>query len=191
MRVFTTEIFAGLGVCAAGLNRVSAFGGQIINSPSGWQLYIDAHPDSWDAPLFTAWQWHRRGDIQCPDLIWRVARIAFREQPEKNASLRVYGETLGPDNWQDVCSTAYDISVTAIGGADSGAAYHAAVAATRANTANTSTATFATRNLAMSVFSAATYAANGAIAAARSRVKAGIFALAVEAMAVLNERSSE
>ena len=98
MKTFTVDEFQALGVCGGGLTRVRAFGGEIENSAAGWQAYIDANPDAWRAPLFTAWRLHKRGDIACPDLIWKVARIAFREQPERNAALRVYGETLGPDN---------------------------------------------------------------------------------------------
>ena len=106
-KTFTLDDFTALGVCGAGLARVQAFGGEIENSAAGWQAYIDANPEAWRAPLFTAWKLHKRGDISCPDLIWNVARIAFHEQPERNAALRVYGETLGPDNWREAKSAAY------------------------------------------------------------------------------------
>ncbi len=108
MKTFTTNDFKVLGVCSDGLARVKAFGGTIENTAAGWRAYIDANPDAWRAPLFTAWRLHKRGDISCPDLIWRVARIAFREQPERNAALRVYGETLAPDNWREARAAAAD-----------------------------------------------------------------------------------
>ena len=88
MKTFTVDEFQALGVCGGGLTRVRAFGGEIENSAAGWQAYIDANPDAWRAPLFTAWRLHKRGDISCPDLIWKVARIAFREQPEQNQFAR-------------------------------------------------------------------------------------------------------
>ena len=104
--IWTTDDFDALGVCKPGLGRVAAFGGAIENSPAGWQAYIDANPYAWRAPLITAWLLHARRIIHCPDLIWRVARIAFREQPEANAQLRVYAETLGPDTWREARSAA-------------------------------------------------------------------------------------
>ena len=97
---FTLDDFRALNVCKPGLQRVAAFGGAIENTPEGWQAYIDANPIAWRAPLFTAWQLQRLNVLACPGLIWRVARIAFREQPERNAALRVYAETLGPHNWR-------------------------------------------------------------------------------------------
>ena len=105
---FSLSDFRALGVCSDGLSRVEAFGGAIENTAAGWQAYINANPDAWRAPLFTAWRLRKRGDISCPDLIWRVARIAFREQPDRNATLRQYGETLGPGNWREARSAAYD-----------------------------------------------------------------------------------
>ena len=54
-----------LGVCGGGLTRVRAFGGEIENSAAGWQAYIDANPDAWRAPLFTAWRLHKRGAHGC------------------------------------------------------------------------------------------------------------------------------
>ena len=39
-------------------------------------------------------------------LIWRIARIIFREQPEENASLRKWADKLGPDNWQEAQTEA-------------------------------------------------------------------------------------
>ena len=104
---FSLSDFRALGVCRSGLARVAAFGGAIENTAAGWQAYINANPDAWRAPLFTAWRLRKRGDISCPDLIWRVARIAFREQPDRNATLRQYGETLGPGNWREARSAAY------------------------------------------------------------------------------------
>lgn len=126
MKTFTGDDFQALGVCRDGLARVRAFGGTVENTAAGWQAYIDANPEAWRAPLFTAWRLHRRGDISCPDLIWRVARIAFREQPERHAQLRVYGETLGPDNWREARADAAD----AYAAAD--AAYAAAAAREKA-----------------------------------------------------------
>ena len=104
---FSLSDFRTLGVCSDGLRRVEAFGGAIENTAAGWQAYIDANPEAWRAPLFVAWKLHRAGGISCPDLIWKIARIAFREQPERNAALRVYGETLGPDNWREARDAAY------------------------------------------------------------------------------------
>ena len=112
-KTFTLDDFTALGVCDGGLARVEAFGGRVENSPEGWQAYIDANPEAWRAPLFTAWRLRKRGDIACPDLIWKVARIAFREQPERNAALRVYSETLGPDNWRAAAAAAYDAAAAA------------------------------------------------------------------------------
>ena len=179
MKTFTTGDFRTLGVCDDGLSRVEAFGGAIENTAAGWQAYIDANPDAWRAPLFTAWRLHKRGDISCPDLIWRVARIAFREQPERNAALRVYGETLGADNWREARSAAY-----------AAAAYAAAYAADAADAAADAADAAAYAAAAY----AAAYAADAADAAyaaaddayARKRVRAEIVALAVEVLATLN-----
>jgi hypothetical protein len=86
------------------LARVEAFGGAIENTLAGWQAYIDANPDAWTAPVFTAWTLHRRDVIDCPDLVWQIARIAFREQ--RNPVLRVFADTLGPENWRDAYAYA-------------------------------------------------------------------------------------
>ena len=126
---FSLSDFRALGVCSDGLRRVEAFGGAIENSAAGWQAYIDANPDAWRAPLFTAWRLRKRGDISCPDLIWRVARIAFREQPDRNATLRQYGETLGPGNWREARSAAYDAAADAAAADAADAAYAADAAA--------------------------------------------------------------
>ena len=171
-KTFALDDFTALGVCGAGLARVQAFGGEIENSAAGWQAYIDANPEAWRAPLFTAWKLHKRGDISCPDLIWNVARIAFHEQPERNAALRVYGETLGPDNWREAKSAAYAAAYAA-------AAYAAYAAADAAYAAADAAAAYAAD-------AAAAAAADAADAAARKRVRAEIVALAVEAMDVLN-----
>ena len=104
MQQFTTADFRRLGVCRSGLARVEAFGGAIENTLAGWQAYIDANPDAWTAPVFTAWTLHRRDVINCPDLVWQIARIAFREQ--RNPVLRVFADTLGPENWRDAYAAA-------------------------------------------------------------------------------------
>lgn len=155
--IWTTDDFDALGVCKPGLGRVAAFGGAIENSPAGWQAYIDANPYAWRAPLITAWLLHARRIIHCPDLIWRVARIAFREQPEANAQLRVYAETLGPDTWREARSAADAAYVAADAAADAAAdvAYVAADVA---------------------------YVAYAAAVGARKRVKAEIIAMAVEVL---------
>ncbi len=160
MKTFTRHEFEMLGVCSDGLARVEAFGGAIENSLAGWQAYIDANPEAWRAPLFTAWRLHKRGNIACPDLIWKVARIAFREQPERNAALRVYGETLGPGNWREArtAAAAYAYAAAAAAAAAAADAAHAAAAA----------------------------AADADAAAARKRVRAEIVAMAVEALDTLN-----
>ena len=158
MKTFSLSDFRALGVCDGGLRRVEAFGGAIENTAAGWQAYINANPDAWRAPLFTAWRLRKRGDISCPDLIWRVARIAFREQPDRNATLRQYGETLGPGNWREARSAAYDAAAYAAYADAADAAYDAAAAAAYA-------------------------AADAADAAyARKRVRAEIVAMAVEAL---------
>ena len=130
-KTFTLDDFTALGVCDGGLARVEAFGGRVENSPEGWQAYIDANPEAWRAPLFTAWRLRKRGDIACPDLIWKVARIAFREQPERNAALRVYSETLGPDNWRAAAAAAYAANAAADAAYADAAAYDAAAARKR------------------------------------------------------------
>lgn len=108
--IWTTDDFDALGVGVTERDRVAAFGGAIENSPAGWQAYINAHPAGWRLPLITAWLLHARRIIHCPDLIWRVARIAFREQPEANAQLRVYAKTLGPDTWREARSAAVGVA---------------------------------------------------------------------------------
>ena len=158
MKTFTIADFDALGVCKSGLGRVVAFGGAIENSPAGWQAYIDANPDAWRAPLFTAWLLHVRRVIHCPDLIWRVARIAFREQPEANAQLRVYGETLGPDTWREARSAAASVAE------DAAAAAAASVAAD-----------------AYAVYSAANAVAD-VRPAFKAAIKAEIIAMAVEVL---------
>ena len=167
MKTFTRHEFEMLGVCSDGLARVEAFGGAIENSLAGWQAYIDANPEAWRAPLFTAWRLHKRGNIACPDLIWKVARIAFREQPERNAALRVYGETLGPGNWREARTAAY-ADVVVVAAAAAGAYAYAAAAHADAADAD-----------------AAADAADAADAA-RKRVRAEIVAMAVEALDTLN-----
>ena len=134
MMIWTTDDFDALGVGATECGRVVAFGGAIENSPAGWQAYINAHPAGWRLPLITAWLLHARRIIHCPDLIWRVARIAFREQPEANAQLRVYAKTLGPDTWREARSAADAAYVAYAAAADAAAdvayvAYAAAVGA--------------------------------------------------------------
>ncbi len=171
MKTFTVDEFQALGVCGGGLTRVRAFGGEIENSAAGWQAYIDANPDAWRAPLFTAWRLHKRGDISCPDLIWKVARIAFREQPEQNAALRAYAETLGPDNWREARAAADAAYAAADAAADAAYAAYAAADAAAAYAADA--AAYAA--------DAAAYAAADA-AYARKRVRAEIVALAVEAL---------
>lgn len=114
-------------------------------------------------------QLQRLGALACPDLIWRVARIAFREQPELNAALRVYAETLGPDNWR----TARKDAVAAY------AANAAAVAASAAADAIVD----ANDGLIASIADAAANAA----ADAYSRVTAEIIAMAVAALSALNK----
>jgi hypothetical protein len=104
------------------LARVEAFGGAIENTLAGWQAYIDANPDAWTAPVFTAWTLHRRDVIDCPDLVWQIARIAFREQ--RNPVLRVFADTLGPENWRD----AYAYADADAADAAAAAAYAAAAA---------------------------------------------------------------
>ena len=160
---FTLDDFRALNVCKSGLQRVAAFGGAIENTPEGWQAYIDANPIAWRAPLFTAWQLQRLNVLACPGLIWRVARIAFREQPERNAALRVYAETLGPHNWR-----------TARKAADAADAAEAAEAAIAAADAAADAAAYVAD------------AAADAAADAQSRVKAEIIAMAVAALSALN-----
>jgi len=171
--IWTTDDFDALGVCKPGLGRVAAFGGAIENTAAGWQAYIDANPEAWRAPLFTAWRLHKRGDISCPDLIWRVARIAFREQPERNAQLHLYGDTLGPDNWREARAAAAAYAAAAI-------AAIAAIAAAAAADADA----YAAYAYAYAAYAYAAYAADAAVdaaaAAARKRVKVEIIAMAVE-----------
>ena len=175
MKTLTTDNLRALGVCDDGLRRVEAFGGAIENTATGWQAYIDAYPEAWRAPLFTAWRLHKRGDISCPDLIWRVARIAFREQPERNAALRVYGETLGADNWREARAAAAAAADAAAYAAYAAAAYAAYAAAYADAYADAYAAAYAA--------DAAAYAADAAdAAAARKRVRAEIVAMAVEAL---------
>ena len=195
---FSLSDFRALGVCSDGLRRVEAFGGAIENTAAGWQAYIDANPEAWRAPLFVAWKLHKRGDISCPDLIWRVARIAFREQPDRNATLRQYGETLGPGNWREARSAAYDAAAYAAAADAADAAYDAAAAAAYAAADAAYAAAYAAYadNAAAYADNAAAYAAdaadNAAYAAAdadaadaayaRKRVRAEIVALAVEVL---------
>ncbi len=172
---FTTEDFAEIGVCRDGLNRVRAFGGVIENSLNGWVSYIEANPDAWRAPLFTAWKLHRRGEIHCPDLIWGVARIAFREQPERNAHLRVYATTLGSENWRAAAYAAY-----AAADADADAAAADAADAAAAAAAAAADAAYAAADAAADAYAA--YAAYAADADARSRVRMEIVTMAVNAL---------
>ncbi len=191
MKTLTTDNFRALGVCDDGLSRVEAFGGAIENTAAGWQAYIDANPDAWRAPLFTAWRLHKRGDISCPDLIWKIARIAFREQPERNAALRVYGETLGADNWREARDAAYAAAAYAAADAADAAAYAAAAYAAYAYAAADAADAAAYAADAAAAYAAAdaadadayaAYAADAYAAYARKRVRAEIVALAVEVL---------
>ena len=162
---FTTADFAKLGVCGKGLDRVAAFGGAIDNTSEGWTAYVAAYPDAWRAPVFIVWSLHRRGLIACPDLIWRIARIAFREQPAANAQLRIYAQTLGSD-WREAVHAAYAAHAAADAAADAAhAAYAAADAAGHA-----------------AAYAAAHAAAHAAADAARGRVRTEIIGLAVAAL---------
>lgn len=95
---FSLADFERLGVCGPGIMRVELFGGSIENSKEGWAKYINLHPDAWTAPVFTAWALHREQQIACPDLVWRIARIACRES--RHAALRAYESTLSTETWQ-------------------------------------------------------------------------------------------
>ena len=199
MTTFTVDDFQALGVCRDGLARVRAFGGTVENTAAGWQAYIDANPEAWRAPLFTAWRLYKRGDISCPDLIWRVARIAFREQPERHAQLRVYGETLGPDNWREARAAAYAAYAVDAAHAADAAAYAADAAdaayATAAAAAYAADVADDVADAAYATADAAAYAADvaadvadaaadvaDATADARKRIRAEIVSMAVEAL---------
>ena len=199
MTTFTVDDFQALGVCRDGLARVRAFGGTVENTAAGWQAYIDANPEAWRAPLFTAWRLYKRGDISCPDLIWRVARIAFREQPERHAQLRVYGETLGPDNWREARAAAYAAYAVDAADAADAAAYAADAAdaayATAAAAAYAADVADDVADAAYATADAAAYAADvaadvadaaadvaDATADARKRIRAEIVSMAVEAL---------
>ena len=190
MTTFTVDDFQALGVCRDGLARVRAFGGTVENTAAGWQAYIDANPEAWRAPLFTAWRLYKRGDISCPDLIWRVARIAFREQPERHAQLRVYGETLGPDNWREARAAAYAAYAVDAAAAADAAAYAAADAADAYATA--AAAAYADAYAAATYADAAAYAAAYAAAAADAADAAayavGAYAAAAAAAAYAHKR---
>jgi hypothetical protein len=188
---FTTEDFTRMGVCHEGLVRVKQFGGVIENSAEGWAAYIAAYPEAWQAPVFTA----GRLDI-AGDLAWRIARIAFREQPERNAHLRIYAETLGPDNWQEARSAANAAAHAAHAAAHAAhAAYDAANAAAyaanaAADAANAAYDAYDAANAAAYAYDAANAAAHAAHAAhaayaaadARRRVWAEIAGLAIEVL---------
>lgn len=107
MIIFTVEMFRDLGVCDEGLARVAAFGGAITNTPEAWRAYVARFPDAWRAPLFTAWRMRRQGWPIDPDLVWKIARIAFREAGKRHPELVQYAATLGPDNWREARAAAY------------------------------------------------------------------------------------
>jgi hypothetical protein len=170
MKTFTVEDFRNLDLYQVAMRRMREYG-EIENTPEGWQAFIDANPKAWNTPLWVAWRLHKRGIIECPDLIWKIARIAFREQPECNAALRVWAHTLGPHNWQEAADAV-------ISGGGSYEAWAAATHGYEAHMADTyeyddEGATDA-------------YIVAKAASSFREGVRAEIVALAVEALAALN-----
>jgi hypothetical protein len=124
----------------------------------------------------------RAGQLPDVGLIWRIAGIAFREQPENNAHLRRWADTLGPDNWRQAkaeAEAAADgadrVSTTAAPTAAGHAAHAAVYAAYAADAAD-------------AISSATTYAA--AISAARAAARAAAQAAANASAATSAARSA-
>ena len=201
--MFEIADFRALGVCRQGLDRVAEFGGKIENTAEGWGAYVAQFPDAWRAPLFTAWRLRRKGWAVDPDLIWKIARIAFREAAaiKRLNHLGQYAETLGPDNWREASVVAdADAAYAAYAAADADAAYayadadadaaYAYAAAAAADAAYAYAAAAAAYAYAAADADAAyayaaadaDAAAYAAAAAARRRVRAEIVALAVAAL---------
>jgi hypothetical protein len=170
---FTIADFEALGVCDGGLTRVAEFGGSITNTAEGWGAYVEMFPEAWRAPLFTAMRLKKRkGWAIDPDLIWKIARIAFREAAtiERLRHLGQYAESLNQDNWREARDAAYVVGAAYVGGA--AAAYAADYAA----------AAYAAYADAADAACAAADAADAYADAASKRVRAEIVALSIAAL---------
>ncbi len=70
----------------------------------------NAAPELWYVPVVAAWLLHRAGKINCPDLPWRIAQIALRDQPPVNHRLREWRGPLNDNTWRDAYKIARQLA---------------------------------------------------------------------------------
>jgi hypothetical protein len=200
----TVEDLRAMNACSEARDRLDeSFDGRIVLSREAIATYVDRYPDAWQDVTWLAWRLRRAGWAIPADLVWQIARIAFREQPGRNASLRQYTETLGPDNWREArtaaaaaADAAYAAAADAAYAADDAyaaayaAAAYAAYAAAAADAAYAAAA-YAAYAADAAAYAAAAYAADAADAAARKRVRAEIVALCADAIAAAAAQRQE
>lgn len=110
--VFTAAELFAVKMYRGNLVEIRRFGG-VENTPAGWAAYAHAVPERWYLPVVAAWLLHRAGKVNCPDLPWRIAQIALRDQPEANQRLREWRGPLNDSTWRH----AYRLAQQLAGGA--------------------------------------------------------------------------
>lgn len=126
---FTHDDLDAPGLCRDQRDALRALVGPgPFDARAAARAYLDAGHNWRDIPR--AYQaLVRVGRLPDVGLIWRIAAIAFREQPECNAELRRYATTLGPDTWREAADAAAAYAAADAAAAYAYAAYAAAYAA--------------------------------------------------------------
>jgi hypothetical protein len=96
----------GIGLCDKQLDVLREI---VTHEPFTVQEAVDAYlsaGEQWTDIVHAYQALVLKKKIPDTSLIWRIARIIFREQPEENASLRKWADKLGPDNWQEAQTEA-------------------------------------------------------------------------------------
>jgi hypothetical protein len=121
MIIVTTTWLHEIGVCDEALDRATGFiefasesGDSIPLTEIVIRQYLKEYPDDWAGLAWLAWALIKARYIvtaeQDPhwNLIWGIAQIAFREQPDGNAMLRPWAAKLGDTTWGAACNAAND-----------------------------------------------------------------------------------
>lgn len=104
--------FRGRGLCSEGLDKAYKLLG---DEPLPAHEAVDRHLANGGTykDIFQAYtRMVQAGILPNTGLHWRIARLAFLWQPEKNAHLRKWANELGPENWMEARTNAYNTYTT-------------------------------------------------------------------------------
>lgn len=102
--LLTHTMLAEIGLCQPPLDKLrDLIPQESFTAREAVDAYVSAGHD-WKAIPHAYQALVNAGRIPDVGLIWHIPRIAFRNQPERNARLRRWADELGPGNWREAQS---------------------------------------------------------------------------------------